>query len=156
MPVGAYGGKKEIMECVSPAGPVYQAGTLSGNPLAMAAGLAMLKYINDNPPVYEHLEAVSDSIARGMESHMREAGLNYVINRVGSMLTLFFADTEVVDFASAKRADTSLFGKYFQRMLGQGVYLPPSQFEAMFISTSIDQDIVDRILTAHGQAIRTL
>jgi glutamate-1-semialdehyde 2,1-aminomutase len=156
LPVGAYGGRKEIMECVSPAGPVYQAGTLSGNPLAMAAGLAMLRYIAQNPSIYDQLEKVSGALSVGMEAEIKQVGLNFTINRVGSMLTLFFTDAPVVDFSTAKSADASLFAKYFQHMLGQGVYLPPSQFEAMFISTSIDQDIVERILASHRKALRAL
>jgi glutamate-1-semialdehyde 2,1-aminomutase len=156
LPVGAYGGRKEIMECVSPAGPVYQAGTLSGNPLAMAAGLAMLRYIAQNPSIYDQLEKVSGALSVGMEAEIKQVGLNFTINRVGSMLTLFFTDAQVVDFSTAKSADASLFAKYFQHMLGQGVYLPPSQFEAMFISTSIDQDIVERILASHRKALRAL
>jgi glutamate-1-semialdehyde 2,1-aminomutase len=122
----------------------------------MAAGLAMLRYIAQNPSIYDQLEKVSGALSVGMEAEIKQVGLNFTINRVGSMLTLFFTDAQVVDFSTAKSADASLFAKYFQHMLGQGVYLPPSQFEAMFISTSIDQDIVERILASHRKALRAL
>jgi len=113
MPVGAYGGKKEIMDCVSPAGPVYQAGTLSGNPIAMAAGKAMLTYLNENPSVYTHLDKVGDTITQGMKANMAKLGLNYTLNHVGSMFTLFFTENAVNNFEDAKTSNTELFGKYF-------------------------------------------
>ena len=156
LPVGAYGGKKEIMECVSPAGPVYQAGTLSGNPLGMAAGMAMLKHLKSNPDVYPQLDAITEALALGLQKQWKDAGFNYTVNRVGSMFTLFFTTQPVTDFSSAKTTDTAKFGRYFQAMLQQGIYLAPSQYEAMFISTAIDHGIIEEILEANLQAIKAL
>jgi glutamate-1-semialdehyde 2,1-aminomutase len=154
LPVGAYGGKKEIMGCVSPAGPVYQAGTLSGNPLAMAAGLALLTYLKSHPEVYTQINSTGNTIAQALRNQIKEAGLKASVNQLGSMFTLFFTDTEVVDYTTAKNADTVLFGKYFQSMLQQGIYLAPSQFEAMFISTTIDASITETILHASERALQ--
>lgn len=153
MPVGAYGGKKEIMEFVSPAGPVYQAGTLSGNPIAMAAGLAMLKHINENPSVYEQLEHIGTTLSEGIAKINADLGLNYTINKIGSMCSMFFTSESVYDFESAKKSDTALFGKYFQAMLKRGVYLAPSQFESLFLSTSLTDDIIAEILAAHQESM---
>jgi glutamate-1-semialdehyde 2,1-aminomutase len=156
LPVGAYGGKKEIMDIVSPAGPVYQAGTLSGNPLAMAAGMAMLKHLRQNPAIYKTLDTTTTSLVQGLAKQWKEAGFNYTINHVGSMFTLFFTDKPVIDFDTAKTADTTRFAAYFQSMLQQGIYLAPSQFEAMFISAAITEDIVEEILEANRNAIRAI
>jgi len=156
LPVGAYGGKKEIMECVSPAGPVYQAGTLSGNPLAMAAGMAMLTYLKENLSVYKTIDAQTTKIVEGIRSQLKEAGLPYTINQVGSMFTLFFTGTPVVDFDTAKTSDTAKFAKYFQGLLKRGVYPAPSQYEAMFISAAVDDSVVARILDASREALREL
>lgn len=153
MPVGAYGGKREIMEFVSPAGPVYQAGTLSGNPIAMAAGLTMLNHLNTNPNVYAELSHIGTKLTEGIKSINQELGLNYTVNRIGSMYSLFFTDKPVFDFESAKTADTALFGKYFQAMLKRGVYLAPSQFESLFLSTALKDELIDQILSAHKEAI---
>lgn len=156
LPVGAYGGKKEIMDFVSPAGPVYQAGTLSGNPLAMAAGLAMLKQLKNNPAVYETINRSGSLIADELRKQLKSAGVNGSVNQVGSMFTLFFSDKPIKDFDSAKGCDTKAFASYFQSMLRQGVYLAPSQFEAMFISTAINNQLIDRILTASQTALKEL
>lgn len=156
LPVGAYGGKKEIMDFVSPAGPVYQAGTLSGNPLAMAAGLAMLKYLKSNNDVYDHLEAMSTALADGIRKQVRSHDLAYQVNQVGSMMTLFFTSTPVVDFETAQTVDTAKFASYFQSMLESGIYLPPSQYEAMFLSTAITEDILAEILNASDHALRSI
>ena len=156
LPVGAYGGKKEIMDFVSPAGPVYQAGTLSGNPLAMAAGLAMLKQLKRNPAVYETINRSGTLIADELRKQLRSAGVKGSVNQVGSMFTLFFSDKSVTDFDSAKECNTKTFASYFQSMLRQGVYLAPSQFEAMFISTAINDQLIDRILTASQTALKEL
>jgi glutamate-1-semialdehyde 2,1-aminomutase len=156
LPVGAYGGKKEIMSCVSPAGPVYQAGTLSGNPLAMAAGLALLNLLKSHPQVYTQINSMGNTIAQGLRDQIKEAGLKASVNQLGSMFTLFFTDTEVVDYTTAKKADTVLFGKYFQNMLQQGIYLAPSQFEAMFISTTITPALADNILLASERSFKLL
>lgn len=153
LPVGAYGGRKEIMEFVSPAGPVYQAGTLSGNPIAMAAGLSMLNYFNEHPEVYTELNSIGDKIVNGFKTSLDKLGLNYTINHLGSMYSLFFTDQEVFDFASAKYSDTALFGKYFQSMLHKGVYLAPSQFESLFLSTALSDDLINKILAANEAAL---
>ena len=156
LPVGAYGGRKDIMDFVSPLGPVYQAGTLSGNPLAMAAGLAMLNQLRSNPSVYDAINKSGSFIADELRKQLRAAGVKGSVNQVGSMFTLFFCDKSVTDFDSAKGCDTKRFATYFQSMLRQGVYLAPSQFEAMFISTAINDQIIDRILTASQSALKEL
>ncbi|MEO7989223.1 MAG: glutamate-1-semialdehyde 2,1-aminomutase [Chryseolinea sp.] len=156
LPVGAYGGKKEIMDCVSPVGPVYQAGTLSGNPLAMAAGLAMLKYLKQYPEVYSQIDGSTSLLAEGIGRQFKEVGVPHSINQVGSMFTLFFTDQKVINFDSAKTSDTALFARYFQAMSSRGVYLAPSQYEAMFISASITEDVVSKILEANRAALKEL
>ncbi|MBN7815600.1 glutamate-1-semialdehyde 2,1-aminomutase [Algoriphagus pacificus] len=156
MPVGAYGGKKEIMEFVSPAGPVYQAGTLSGNPIAMAAGLAMLKHLNEHPEEYARLNHIGELISDGIIAINKELGFDFTVNRLGSMYSLFFTSQEVNDFASAKLSDTALFGKYFQAMLKRGVYLAPSQFESLFLSTALSDEIIQKILDAHRESIKEI
>ncbi|RIW17362.1 glutamate-1-semialdehyde-2,1-aminomutase [Algoriphagus lacus] len=156
MPVGAYGGKKEIMEFVSPAGPVYQAGTLSGNPIAMAAGLTMLNYLNTHPEVYSRLKEIGMQIAAGMASINHKLGHDFTINQLGSMYSLFFTEESVTDFESAKKSDTALFGKYFQAMLKRGVYLAPSQFESLFLSTALTDELIGKILQAHEESIKEI
>lgn len=156
MPVGAYGGKKEIMEFVSPAGPVYQAGTLSGNPIAMAAGLKMLHYLNDHPEVYTRLNEIGMQLTSGIASINQKLGKDYTINHLGSMYSLFFTSENVTDFDSAKTSDTALFGKYFQAMLRRGVYLGPSQFESLFLSIALTDEIIERILNAHQESIEEI
>ncbi len=153
LPVGAYGGRRDIMDVVSPAGPVYQAGTLSGNPLAMAAGMAMLRALQANTNVYAELDQRTQALADGLQKQWRDAGFSWTINRVGSMFTLFFTDEAVTNFDSARKADTSMFARYFQAMLRRGIYLAPSQFEAMFISAAITPTVVDEILEANRNAI---
>lgn len=156
LPVGAYGGRKEIMDFISPAGPIYQAGTLSGNPMAMAAGLALLKQLKTNPSIYENLNTVSASLAKGLKSQLKRRGVSYTVNQVGSMFTLFFTDREVVDLESAKSADTTLFGKYFHAMLHRGIYLAPSQFEALFVSNAITEALAERILGASDASLEEI
>jgi glutamate-1-semialdehyde 2,1-aminomutase len=156
MPVGAYGGKKEIMEFVSPAGPVYQAGTLSGNPIAMAAGLTMLNYLNEHDEVYTQLNQIGDKIVAGIRSSLEGLELDYTVNHLGSMYSLFFTNSKVTDFASAKHSDTALFGKYFQSMLRQGVYLAPSQFESLFLSTALSDQLIGKILEANNVALKEI
>jgi len=156
LPVGAYGGKKEIMSCVSPIGPVYQAGTLSGNPLAMAAGMALLNFLKNHQEVYTQINTTGNKIAEGLRQQVKETGINASVNQLGSMFTLFFTDAEVRDYESAKESDTIRFGKYFQNMLQQGIYLAPSQFEAMFISTAITDDVIDAILSASSKSLQQL
>lgn len=156
LPVGAYGGKKEIMSCVSPAGPVYQAGTLSGNPLAMAAGKALLTYLKENPSVYTNINQSGASLAEGLRAQIKEFGIKGSVNQIGSMFTLFFTDEHVVDYDTAKKSDTKLFGNYFQSMLAQGIYMAPSQFEAMFISNALDTRLVTQILEASRNSFKTI
>ena len=156
MPVGAYGGKREIMEYVSPEGPVYQAGTLSGNPLAMRAGYTMLTQLRDHPEIYTQIEQTTAEIATGMTALMEASGIPFSIGRVGSMCTLFFHPGPVTNFESAKASDTETFGKFFRSMLEQGVYLPPSQFEAWFISTAIEQREIDKILSSCQASLEKL
>lgn len=153
MPVGAYGGKKEIMEFVSPAGPVYQAGTLSGNPIAMAAGLTMLKHLNQNPEVYTTLNSIGGKLVKGFQNSLDRLGLDYTINHIGSMYSLFFTDQHVYDFESAKNSDTVRFGKYFQAMLKRGIYLAPSQYESLFLSTALTNDLVEKIIQANEESL---
>ncbi|MCR9017195.1 glutamate-1-semialdehyde 2,1-aminomutase [Aquiflexum gelatinilyticum] len=154
LPVGAYGGKKEIMEFVSPAGPVYQAGTLSGNPIAMAAGLTMLKHLNQNPEVYTTLNNIGDKLVKGFQTSLNKLGMNYTINHLGSMYSLFFTDQAVFDFESAKKSDTVRFGKYFQNMLKRGIYLAPSQYESLFLSTALTDDLVEKIIKANEESLK--
>jgi glutamate-1-semialdehyde 2,1-aminomutase len=156
MPVGAYGGRAEIMNWVSPAGPVYQAGTLSGNPIAMAAGMTMLTYLNEHPEVYTQLEQSGNKLTTGFKSSMNKLGLNYTLNHIGSMYTLFFTSNAVTDFASAKSSDLPLFGKYFHAMLDRGIYMGPSQFEAMFLSTALTDEHLDRIIVANEEALGSI
>jgi glutamate-1-semialdehyde 2,1-aminomutase len=136
LPVGAFGGKKEIMEMVSPRGPVYQAGTLSGNPLAMSAGYAALSHIKKNPDIYAQLEEKSNYLETGFRENFKLMNKKFALNRVGSMMSLFFTENDVTDYKSAVSSDTILFGKYFLSMLMKGIYLAPSQFEALFVSTA--------------------
>jgi glutamate-1-semialdehyde 2,1-aminomutase len=133
LPVGAYGGRAEIMKKIAPEGPVYQAGTLSGNPVAMAAGIATLKCLRE-PGFYENLEAKSAALAKGLKDAAREAGIPVVTNRVGSMLGLFFTDQPVSNFAEAQHSDVGRFARYYREMLERGIYLAPSQYEAAFVS----------------------
>jgi glutamate-1-semialdehyde 2,1-aminomutase len=151
LPVGAYGGRAEIMQQVSPLGPVYQAGTLSGNPLAMAAGMATLRLLTE-PGVYDHLEQLSARLADGLAGAAEGAGVPYVTNRVGSMLTGFCTDGPVTDYASAKRSNTRQYARFFQAMLERGVYLAPSQFEAGFVSLAHTEADIDATLNAAAAA----
>ena len=148
MPVGAYGGRRDIMEMVAPVGPVYQAGTLSGNPVAMAAGLAQIHLLESTPHFYEELHKKSERLFTGMEAILKEAGSPYQLNHIGSLGCLFFTDQPVRDYASAKTSDTEAFAKYFSHMLKEGIYLAPSQFEAMFVSAAITEEEIDETLTA--------
>jgi glutamate-1-semialdehyde 2,1-aminomutase len=156
MPVGAYGGKREIMEFVSPAGPVYQAGTLSGNPIAMAAGLAMLHHLNSHPEVYERLNTIGSMLTSGIKEINTRLGFDYTVNQLGSMYSLFFTTSPVIDFETAKKADTVLFGRYFQSMLKRGVYLAPSQFESLFLSTALTDELIGRVLQAHEESMKEI
>ena len=148
MPVGAYGGRREIMELVSPVGKVYQAGTLSGNPIAMAAGLTQLKYLYEHQEIYKDLEEKGKRLYGGMEKILAERNLPYHINHISSLGSLFFTEQEVVDYTSAKSSDTKAFSEYFKGMLAQGIHMAPSQFEAMFLSVAHTDEIIDQTLEA--------
>lgn len=157
MPVGAYGGKREIMDYISPQGPIYQAGTLSGNPVAMAAGIAMLKILQkDATTIYKQLETTTNEIVGSTKKLLEENGLNYTLTKVGSMYSLFFTNKEVQNFEDAKTSDTELFGKFFRLMLENGVYLAPSQFEAAFVSTMIQEKELEVIENATRKAFEKL
>ena len=156
LPVGAYGGKKEIMDKVSPVGPVYQAGTLSGNPVAMAAGFAILTYLNENTSVYASLAKTTERIVTGLKNDFKNLGVDCTINGIGSMFTVFFSKEEVYDLETAKKCDLNLFGRYFNEMLQAGVYLAPSQFESLFISTAITNDIADEIVKASAESLNKI
>jgi glutamate-1-semialdehyde 2,1-aminomutase len=153
MPVGAYGGRADIMNMVSPAGPVYQAGTLSGNPIAMSAGLAMLHHLNDHPDVYTRLNEIGSKLATGFRASLNKLGLPYTVNQLGSMFTLFMTDQPVTDFPSAKTCDLPRFGRYFHAMLDRGVYLAPSQFESLFVSVALTDDLIERVLMANEESL---
>ncbi|MHB1126275.1 MAG: glutamate-1-semialdehyde 2,1-aminomutase [Bacillota bacterium] len=153
LPVGAYGGKREIMEMISPSGPIYQAGTLSGNPMAMTAGLATLQALN-KPGVYEVLEQKSARLAQGLEEAARAAGADVVFNRVGAMFSVFFTSQPVVDYATAITSDTGRFAVYFRSMLEQGIYLAPSQFEAGFMSLAHTDTDLEKTVEAAFKAFK--
>ena len=153
LPVGAYGGKKEIMKMVAPSGPMYQAGTLSGNPLAMAAGIEMLKTLSGKKSIYAQLEKKSAKLERGIQSIIDRHNLPLTQNRVGSMFTLFFAKGKVIDYETAKKSDTNKFAAYFGSMLEQGIYLAPSQFEAAFMSAAHSDDDIEKTIRAAEKAL---
>jgi len=149
LPVGAYGGPDEIMNQVAPLGPMYQAGTLSGNPLAMAAGYATVSYLRDHKEIYAKLEKISGELVAGVTPAPKDAGVTLCHNRVGSMFTWFFAEGPVTDWTSAARCDTEAFGRFFRVMLQNGIYLPPSQFESAFLGAAhTDHDIQQTIAAA--------
>ena len=154
LPVGAYGGRRDIMEMVAPSGPVYQAGTLSGNPLAMAAGYATLKLMTRE--AYERLERLSRRLKEGLERNARELGIPQTVNAVGAMINPFFTEGPVVDYATAKQSDLDRFRRVFAALLDRGVYIPASQFEAWFLSIVHTEEDIDRTVEAHREALRTL
>jgi len=153
LPVGAYGGRDDIMDLVAPVGPMYQAGTLSGNPLAMAAGIAQLKHLRDKKSeIYPRLESLSAKLVEGVAAAAKGAGVKLCFNRVGSMFTWFFAENPVTDWESASKADTAAFGKFFRLMLDAGIYLPPSQFEAAFLGAAHSEEDVQKTIEASRKA----
>ena len=156
LPVGAYGGRQDIMDYISPSGPVYQAGTLSGNPLAMTAGITMLQLLQQNSDIYRTLADTTEALEQGLHSVFSSAQISYSINRVGSMISVFFTDQTVTDFKSASSSDTTRFGSFFRNMLDHGIYLPPSQYESWFISKSVDQQIVAKIIDACAASLKDL
>ncbi len=155
LPVGAYGGKAELMDRVAPAGPVYQAGTLSGNPLAVAAGTKTLEILR-RPGTYERLEKASAALAEGLKTQAARASIPLTVNRVGSMLTAFFTGDAVTDYSSAKKSNTAAFGRFFVSILDQGIYFPPSQFEAAFVSLAHSEADIAETVQKAGAAFERL
>jgi glutamate-1-semialdehyde 2,1-aminomutase len=152
LPVGAYGGSGKLMDLIAPVGPVYQAGTLSGNPLAMAAGMAMLEHLREHPEIYSQLESRSAKLADGIVAVARQHGVTLSMNRVGSMLTWFFQSGPVTDWDSAAKSDTQAFAAFYRAMLERGIYLPPSQYEALFVSAAHSDGDVHRTMEAAAHA----
>ena len=153
LPVGAYGGSREIMNHIAPAGPIYQAGTLSGNPLSMTAGLVTLRRLRDKS-VYERLERSSEKLCAGLSAAAKEAGVSTITNRVGSMWTSFFTGEAVVDWDSANKSDRQRYGKFFHAMLEEGVYLAPSQFEAAFVSLAHTDELIEKTIEAARKSLK--
>ena len=157
LPVGAYGGKKEIMDMLAPIGPVYQAGTLSGNPLAMSAGIAMLKLIRDTPDFYSELERKAAKLEAGILKNMEITGVKGLINRVGSMMTFFFTDEkQITNFDEAMKSDADKYARFFKMSLESGIYLAPSQYECLFISYAHSDKDIDTIIAANLEALKKL
>ncbi|HXX19082.1 MAG TPA: glutamate-1-semialdehyde 2,1-aminomutase [Candidatus Acidoferrum sp.] len=155
LPVAAYGGRREIMDLISPLGPVYQAGTLSGNPLAMRAGLATLSVLED-PTFYEPISARAERLANGLREALLEAGVPGQVNSAGSLITLFFAKEPVTNYAGAKKSDAARFAAFFREMLSRGVFLPPSQFEALFVSAVHSDEDISRTLAAARESLQVI
>ena len=156
LPVGAFGARKEIMSHLAPEGPVYQAGTLSGNPLAMSAGLATLSILNSSPELYKSLESKTRYLSNEMAKILDEKGMPYQLNQLGSMMSLHFTDEPVVDFQSASKGNNPKFNAYFHGMLKRGVYLPPSAFESYFLNDALSYDDIDRTLSAFREVLKEL
>ena len=156
LPVGAFGARNEIMSHLAPDGPIYQAGTLSGNPLAMIAGLTTLKILKNNSSIYESLNAKTITLHKEMKKRLEKKGISYWINSIGSMISLHFTENEVIDFKTASMADNEIFKKYFHGMLNNGIYLPPSQFESYFLNDSLSYRDIDFTLNAFDKVLRSL
>ena len=156
MPVGAFGGRKEIFEFLAPTGPVYQAGTLSGNPIAMRSGLTTLTILNEHPEIYALLAEAANLLEDGLADILAEKGLPYTINRVGSMISVHFCENEVVDFETAGKGDNEHFKKFFHGMLARGIYLPPSAYESWFLSKDIGHDERERTLEAARETVKSM
>ncbi|MGC9150690.1 MAG: glutamate-1-semialdehyde 2,1-aminomutase [Microbacter sp.] len=157
LPVGAYGGRKEIMELLAPIGPIYQAGTLSGNPLAMSAGIEMLKTLKNNPSIYSSLETKSAQLAEGLKANLKKTGVHGLINRAGSLMTLFFTDLkQVKSFDDVMKSDKKKYALFFHEMLQQGIYLAPSPFEAIFVSHAHSDQDIDRTIDASLKALQKI
>jgi len=155
LPVAAYGGRREIMDQIAPLGPVYQAGTLSGNPLAMRAGLATLAVLDD-PTFYEPLSARAERLTNGLREALRKTGVPGQVNSVGSLITLFFAQEPVTNYLGAKKSDTTRFAAFFREMFARGIFLPPSQFEALFVSAAHSDEDISRTLAAVRESLRVI
>jgi glutamate-1-semialdehyde 2,1-aminomutase len=156
MPVGAFGGRKEIMQHISPLGNVYQAGTLSGNPIAMIAGYVMLKTLKENPSIYKQLDEMTNYLHNGLNDVLKASGTPYVINQLGSMISVHFSDHPVINFATAASANNELFRKYFHAMLKRGVYLPPSAFETWFLCSALTKEDVDATIQATKESLQEI
>jgi glutamate-1-semialdehyde 2,1-aminomutase len=156
LPVGAYGGSMEIMQNIAPAGKIYQAGTLSGNPLAMTAGITMLRTLKNNPEIYSHINNLAERLEIGLKKNLELTGLRAVINRVGSLMTIFFGNSEVKSYDDAIKSDTAMYAEYFRKCLENGIYLAPSQFEAAFISNAHSEDDIDETIEKSLLAMRSI
>ncbi|HLR26441.1 MAG TPA: glutamate-1-semialdehyde 2,1-aminomutase, partial [Fodinibius sp.] len=156
LPVGAFGGRQEIMQEVSPDGPVYQAGTLSGNPLAMAAGYALLTELHENPVHYDRLEEKTTYLHRGLQAAFSDHNVSAHINRIGSMVSVFFTEEEVLDFETARNIDEAKFKRFFHAMLDNGIYLPPSPFETWFLADSLTDELLDRTIEAANKSLQII
>ena len=156
MPVGAFGGKRAIMEHIAPLGNVYQAGTLSGNPIAMVAGYTLLKTLRDNPSIYDSLDEKTAYLAQGLDKVLSESGLPYRINRLGSMISIHFSDHDITDFESASRADIGRFKLFFHEMLKRGIYLPPSAYESWFLNDALTTEDLDATIRAARESIEAI
>ncbi len=156
MPVGAFGGRKEIMEHIAPLGKVYQAGTLSGNPIAMIAGLTLLKELNKHPEFYTNLENKGNRLHNGLDQVLKESGIPYVINHIGSMISVHFSEKPVVNFQDAMECDNAFFAKFFHAMLKRGVYLPPSAFETWFISDALSEEDIEFTVNAVRESLDSI
>lgn len=156
MPVGAFGGKKEIMQHIAPLGNVYQAGTLSGNPIAMIAGYTVLKELKNNPSIFKELDEKTEYLHKGLDEVFKAWGQPYVINRMGSMVSVHFSDHPVIDFASASSANNERFKKYFHGMLRRGVYLPPSAFESWFLNNALTKEDLDKTIEATRESLEEI
>lgn len=154
LPVGAYGGKKELMNMVSPVGPVYQAGTLSGNPLAMYMGKKNLEILRDRPEIYSELEMKAIKLEEGLRSNVEKLGLNYTVNRAGSLVCLFFAEGPINNYDDVTKCNVSMFNKYFEELLNRGILLAPTQFEAMFLSNAHTDEIIEETIKASYEALK--
>ena len=153
MPVGAFGGKKEIMNHIAPLGKVYQAGTLSGNPIAMIAGFTLLKTLKENPSIYSDLEKKGAYLEEGLHHVLKKSGKDYIINRLGSMISVHFSSRPVKNFTDASDADNQFFNKFFHAMLRRGIYLPPSAFESWFLSNALTYEDLDKTINASAESL---
>jgi glutamate-1-semialdehyde 2,1-aminomutase len=156
MPVGAFGGKKEIMQHIAPLGNVYQAGTLSGNPIAMIAGFTLLKTLKENPSIYSELEEKTNYLHDGLKKAFHEKSIPVVVNQLGSMISVHFSEKPVIDFVSSASSNTQTFNRFFHAMLEQGIYLPPSAFETWFVSHSLSKNDIDRTIDTAEQFVKQL
>lgn len=154
LPVGAYGGKKEIMDMVSPVGPVYQAGTLSGNPLAMYMGKKNLEILRDRPEIYSELQRKATKLEEGLRANVEKLGLNYTVNRAGSLVCLFFAEGPINNYDDVTKCNVPMFNRYFEELLNRGILLAPTQFEAMFLSNAHTDEIIDETIKASYEALK--